>query len=245
MPETPPLKLHVLPPSHPCMAARKALELKGLDYELVEFAPGPHVEQMTAIYGEGNATVPGMQVGEEPVHTSSAIFRKLEELAPDPPLFPPENSDAVHEAERWGDEALQDLGRHLPWGALYFRPEALGTFGGAGPLDPAGTDFAIRVIRATWKYHGLTAEIIASDLEGMPAKIDRVDSLIAAGTIGGDVPNAADLQIASTIRILLVVADLHPLLAGRPCEELAHRLFPDYAGTVPAGAFPAGWVPSS
>ena len=41
-------------------------------------------------------------------------------------------ADAVREAERWGDEELQDLGRRLPWGALHFRPEALGSFGGAG-----------------------------------------------------------------------------------------------------------------
>jgi hypothetical protein len=38
----------------------------------------------------------------------------------------------VREAERWVDEELQDLGRRLPWGALHFRPEALGRF----PDDP-------------------------------------------------------------------------------------------------------------
>ena len=32
--------------------------------------------------------------------------------------LPRELADAVREAERWGDEELQDLGRRLPWGAM-------------------------------------------------------------------------------------------------------------------------------
>ena len=55
-------------------------------------------------------------------------------------------------------------------------------------------------------------------------------------------PSTFVITIGATIRVLLVVADLHPLIAGRPCEELAHRLFPDYEGMVPAGAYPPGWV---
>ena len=48
---SPALKLHVLPPSHPCKAAIAALEIKGLDYEVVELQPGPHVAEMESIYG--------------------------------------------------------------------------------------------------------------------------------------------------------------------------------------------------
>ena len=36
-----------------------------------------------------------------------------------------------------------------------------------------------------------------------PGQLDRVDGWIADGLIGGDKPNAADLQIGSTIRLLL------------------------------------------
>ncbi len=238
----PSLTLHVLPPSHPCMTARAALALKGLEYELIELAPGAHIEEMERIYG--SRTVPGMLVDGEPVHGSRAILARLEELVPDPPLFPEEISDWVREAERWGDEELQDLGRQLGWGSLHFRPEALGTFGGAGALDPAGTDFAIGMLRGTWKYHGISAARLAKDLAGVPAKLDHVDELIAQGVLGGERPNAADLQIAATLRVMLCVGDLHPLMLGRPCEEIARRWFPDYPGEVPAGAFPAGWVPA-
>jgi glutathione S-transferase len=119
----------------------------------------------------------------------------------------------------------------------------MGTFGGAGPLDPAGTDLAIAYARGSWRYHRITAARLAEDLAGLPAKLDEVDALAARGVIGGERPNAADLQIGATLRVLLCVGDLRPLLEDRPAETIARRWFPDYAGEVPAGAFPAGWVP--
>lgn len=240
----PSLTLHVLPPSHPCMTAEAALRRKGLEYERVALTPGPHVEEMQHIYGEGRHTVPGLLVDSEPVHGSVAILERLEQLAPEPALYPVPIADAVREAERWGDGELQDLGRRLPWGALHFRPEAMGTFAGGEPLDPPGTDFAMTFIRGSWKYHGITAERLAADLAGLPAKLDRIEELAADGVIDGEEPTAADLQIGATIRVLLCVEDLRPLLDGTPGERIARRWFPDYAGTVPAGAFPRGWVPA-
>jgi glutathione S-transferase len=239
------LTLHALPPSHPCMAADVALRLKGLEFERIDLTPGPHNDAMEEIYGSGRRTVPGLLVGDEPVHGSRAILARLEEIEPDPPLYPDPIADAVREAERWGDEQLQDLGRRIPWGALHFRPEALGTFGGAGPLDPAGTDFAITYARGSWKYHKISAERLAEDLAGLPAKLDHVDSLAADGIIGGDQATAADLQIGSTLRVLLCVGDVKPLIAGRPGEAIAMRWFPEYQGEIPEGAFPAGWVPQA
>lgn len=240
----PTLTLHALAPSHPCMTVAAALRRKGLAFERVDFAPGDHIEQMAKLYGEGNTTVPGLMVDGDPVHGSLAILERLETLVPEPPLYPEAIAERVREAEEWGDAELQDLGRRLPWGALHFRPEAAGTFGGGGPLDPAGTDFAIRAVRGTWRYHGITAERLAADLAGLPAKIDHVDSLVADGVIGGEEPNAADLQIGATLRVLLTVGDVRPLVEGRPAERIARTWFPDYPGDIPAGAFPAGWVPA-
>jgi glutathione S-transferase len=225
------------------MTVEAALRRKGLEYELVSVGM-PHGEQMESLYGAGNATVPGLTIDDEPVHGSIPILERLEQMVPDPPLYPESIAGAVREAERWGDAELQDLGRRLPWGALHFRPDAMGSFGGAGPLDPAGTDYAIRVLRAMWKYHRISAVRLAEDLAGLPAKLDHVDALAADGIVLGEAPTAADLQIGATLRVLLTVGDLRPLLEGRPAEELARRWFPDYAGEVPAGAFPDGWVPA-
>jgi glutathione S-transferase len=246
MPDARPrLVFHVLPPSHPCATVETALKLKGLEYEKVELRAGPHVEEMQQIYGEGRHTVPGLLVDDEPVHGSNAILERLEQLAPEPSLYPAGLAEAVRAAAQWGDEELQDLGRRLPWGALHFRPEAMGTFAGAGPLDPAGTDFAMRVVRASWKYHRISAVRLAEDLAGLPAKLDHVDGYVAEGVLAGTAPNAADLQIGATLSVLLTVGDVRPLIEGRPAEQVARRWFDDRPGLVPAGAFPAGWVPSA
>ena len=241
----PQLTLHVLPPSHPCMTAEAALRRKGLEYERVVLTPGQHVKEMQRIYGEGRSTVPGLLIGDRPVHGSRAILAALEQLVPDPPLYPEPIADAVRDAELWGDAELQDLGRRLPWGALHFRPEAMGTFGGVEPLDGPGTDFAIGYVHGSWKYHKITATRLHEDLAGLPAKLAHIEDLADQGVIGGHSPNAADLQIGATLRVLLTSGDLRPLIEGGAGERLAKRWFPDYPGEIPAGAFPAGWVPSA
>jgi glutathione S-transferase len=225
------------------MTVEAALKRKSLEYERVTM-PMPHTQPMEEIYGAGNGTVPGLLIGDEPVHGSIPILERLEQLQPDPPLYPEPIAQAVRDAERWGDTELQDLGRRLPWGALHFRPEAMGTFGGADPLDPAGTDFAIRVLKGMWKYHKVSAQQLAEDLAGLPEKLDHVDALADEGILLNEEPNAADLQIGATLRVLLTLGDLRPLVRDRPAEKVARRWFPDYAGDVPAGAFPAGWTPA-
>src|SRR3954467_4412805 len=119
----PSITLHVLPPSHPCMTAEAARKRKGLEYEKVALQM-PHTEEMERIYGPGNSTVPGMLVDGEPVHHSVAILERLEQTAPDPSLYPEPIAEAVHEAERWGDTELQDLGRRLPGGGPPRTPHA-------------------------------------------------------------------------------------------------------------------------
>jgi len=224
------------------MTVSEALRLKGLEYERVELAPGEHPQKMQELYGEGHSTVPGLLIDGEPVHGSRPILARLEQLVAEPTLYP---SPEVREAERWGDEELQDLGRRLPWGAMHFRPEAMGTFGGAGALDGPGTDFAIAYVRASWKYHKISAARLHEDLAGLPALLAHVERLADEGVIGGEQANAADLQIGATLRVLLTVGDLQPLLADSAGERIARTHFTDYAGQIPAGAFPAGWVPSA
>lgn len=199
---------------------------------------------MERIYGPGCTTVPGMVVDEEPVHGTGPILERLDALVPDPTLYPEPIAARVREAERWGDGELQDLRRRLVWGALRFRPEAAGTYAGGPPLEPAGVDFMLSFLHGAWKYHRITAERLAGDLSGLPALLDEADAYAAEGVIGaGITPNAADLQIGASIRLLLTVGDLGPVIEGRPCGALARRWFPDYDGEIPAGAFPAGWVP--
>lgn len=239
-----PLVLHVVPFSHPCLAVSAALGRLGLEHETVTLVSGRHGDEVEAIYGEGRRTVPGLTIGDEPVHGTAAIFARLGELHPDAGLYPEASAEAIRAAEAGIAEELQTSARLLVFGALHFRPEAMATFAGAGQLDPAGTDFAIKTLRATWRYLDITAARVHETLQALPAQLDAVDALLEAGAIGGDEPTAADFQLGSSLHLLAQIGDLRPLVEGRPAGAIASTWFEPGRGDVPAGAFPSGWVPA-
>ena len=243
MSDQPKLVLHAVPFSHPCLAVKAVLDRHGLEYETVDLVSGPHADEVERIYGDGRRTVPGLLVDDEPVHGTTAIFDKLDALVDDADLYPGAVAAAIREAERGIAEELQAAGRNLVFGALHFRPEALGTFAGAGLLDPAGTDFAIRMVRGAWRYIGISAELIAAALKALPEQLDIVDELIEGGVVGGDEPTAVDYQIGASLHLLLQIGDVRPLIEGRPAQKLVDSWFERGPADIPAGAFPAGWVP--
>jgi glutathione S-transferase len=227
--------LFVVPGSHPCACVERALELKGIAYRRVELPPPLHAPIQRAIFGR--RTVPGLRLaGGERVSGSRAILRRLEELAPEPRLLPgdADSRARVEEAERWGDEVLQPLVRRVLWSALSRRPEAIPSF------SEAVAAFAPVLTRAERMLNAVSDDAVRKDLVTLPSHLDRVDAWIADGTLGGEAPNVADLQIAPSIRLLSNVADLRVHLDSRPCLELATRLFPTYPGAVPAGALAVG-----
>lgn len=242
MPISEKVTLHALPPSHPCKTVGAALDHKGIEYEWVDLDFGRHNEQMAKLYGEDAKTVPGLSIGEERIHGSTAILKRLEELVPENPLYPEPIAGPVREAELWADGDLQDFGRRIPWGALYFRPERLGRLNGVDELDPAGTDFAMRFVRSTWKYHSISCERLADDLERLPGMIDRIDGFAAEGLIDGEQPTAADLQIGSSIWVIATICDVRPVIAGSAAARVAERYFGEFVDFVPAGAYPESWV---
>lgn len=237
------LVLHAIPFSHPCLAVSAALDRLGCEYETVTLASGKHAEEIEQIYGEGRRTVPGLLVDGEPVHGTATIFARLDELAPEAGLYPAGVAEAIRGAELGLAEDLQASGRVVTFGALHFRPESMASFAGTPQLDPAGTDFAIRALRATWRYLGISAEGVHTTLQELPGQLDAVDALVEEGVVGGEVPTAADFQLGSSLHLLSQVGDARGLLEGRPAAALATSWFEPGAGDVPAGAFPPGWVP--
>jgi glutathione S-transferase len=245
MPSQPQLVLHAVPFSHPVLAVSAALDRFGDEYETVELVAGKHGEEIEGIHGAGRRTVPGLLVDDEPVHGTAAIFARLDELHPDARLYPEAAADAIREAEAGIAEDLQMSARVLVFGALHFRPESMGTFAGAGQLDPAGTDFAIKTMRATWRYLEISAERVHATLQELPVQLDAVDALVDAGVAGGEAPTAADFQLGSSLRLLAQVGDVRPLVEERPAAAIAAAWFDRGSGDVPAGAFPLGWVPAA
>jgi glutathione S-transferase len=238
-----PHTLYAVHGSHPCLTAERALQLKGQPYRIHEMAPALHVPEQWLRFRK--LTVPALRLGSgEKVVGSRAIVHRLDELVPEPRLLPEDSTarDRVVDAERWGDEVLQPVPRRLAWTGMCARTDAIASYGEGSRLPLPGFVqrlAAPRIARVARWRNGGGEQQARKDLAALPAQLDQVDAWIAEGVMGGAEPNAADLQIAPSIRLLATMEDVKPLLAGRPCLALAMRLFPSYAGHMPKGALPA------
>jgi hypothetical protein len=110
--------------SHPCQTVRVMLDLKEVDYEIVNVPTGFQRVRLP-LAGFRAGTVPAIKLDGRRVQGSRAIARALDERFPDPPLFPtdPERRVAVQEAERWGEEEFQPIPRRLFRFSLAHNPE--------------------------------------------------------------------------------------------------------------------------
>lgn len=242
-------RLFVIPGSHPSMAARLMLERKGLEYKRVDLIPVVSKAVLKAQRFPG-VTVPALKIDGRRVQGTRQIALALDELRPDPPLLPadPERRAKVEEADHWADGELQSLARRTLWWALRRDRAPMATYAEGARLGlPVGlaVKTAAPIVALAARLNEATDENVQRDLAGLPAALDRVDALIADGTIGGPEPNLADYQVAGCVRLLLSVDDVKPLIEGRPAAELARRLVPDFPGRVPAGALPADWLPAT
>lgn len=238
-------KLYVLPGSHPCAAVEAALKLKAVDYEAVNLLPMSQMIVGPLRYG--GPTVPGMRLDGERLVGSRAIMRRLDELAPEPRLLPPAGDPSyarVLELERWGDEVLQSVPRRIIDAAFLRRPETMESYAGDVKLPlprwllrPA-MPLTARLMAIKNKARDENAR---ADVAALPGQLDRIDAWIADGLLGGERPNAADLQIGSTVRLLMSIGDVRPLIESRPAARLA-RYFPPMVGEIPAGVLPPDWL---
>jgi glutathione S-transferase len=239
------LKLYALPGSHPCDAVEAALALKAIPYRRIDLLPSSEI--LIGPLRWGGTTVPGVRVDGERLVGSRRIMRRLDELAPRPPLLPEPGSGAyarVLELERWGDEVLQSVPRRILDVAFLRRPTAMLSYVGDAKLPlPAGlmrpaTPVSARLMAL--KNHA-SEDAARADIAALPGQLERIDGAIGEGLLGGEQPNAADLQIGSTIRLLLTIADLRPLIEAHEATALT-RYFPRRAGEIPVGVLPAEWV---
>jgi glutathione S-transferase len=222
-----------------------ALQLKSIPYKRIDLLPSVEVLLGPLLYG--GRTVPGMRIDGERLVGSRRIMRRLDELAPEPPLLPVPGSSAyarVLEAERWGDEVFQSVPRRLIDVAFMRRPAVMESYAANAklPLPRALLRPALPLSARLMALKNHARDDVArADLAALPNQLERVDGWIAEGLLGGEQPNAADLQIGSTIRILQSIGDVRPLIEEHPAAQLA-RYFPPMAGEVPAGVLPAEWL---
>jgi len=238
-------RLYVIPGSHPAMAVRRMLELKGIPYKRVDLMPVISRGVLRALRFQSH-TVPSLRIGGRKVTGSREIARLLDRIQPDPPIFPsdPEQRARVEDAERWGEESLADPVRRIFWNATRRDRSGMGTYAEGAKLGvPIG--LAVRtaapIIAAEIRINGAQDDPARADVAALPAALDRIDAWIAEGVLGGDPPNAADLQIAAGLRLAMSLDDLRPLIESRPAGELAPRANPEFAGRT-AAVLPAEWL---
>jgi glutathione S-transferase len=240
-----PIRLYGIRLSHPVLAVRGMLDRKGLPYRYVQLLGGMHPPSLLAL-GFRGVTVPAMKLpGGRRVQGSLGIAQALEDLAPNPSLYPADSTArrAAEEAERWGETVLQPVPRRLiRWGLSHHLSQRRWFADVATPLpaprvnaillSPLAPVFARQV--------GASDQRVRRDLNGLPGLLDEVDRLLAEGVIGGKELGAADFQIGASVRMLLAFQDAGRVVAGRPAEAFARRVVPDYP-EIP-GVLPSAWV---
>jgi glutathione S-transferase len=225
-----------------------ALQLKSMAYKRVDLIPSTEVLLGPLLWGGG--TVPGMRIGGERLVGSRRIMRRLDALAPEPPLLPPPGDpshDRVLEAERWGDEVLQSVPRRILDAAFMRRPATMESYAADAklplprPLLRPAMPLSARLMALKNRARD---ESVRADLAALPGQLEQIDGWIAEGLLGGERPNAADLQIGSSIRMLMSIGDVRPLIDGPPARPAAQltRYFPRMAGEIPAGVLPGDWL---
>jgi glutathione S-transferase len=237
--------LYWFPISHPSQAARLMLERKQIDYRPVNLMPGLH-PMLVRVFGFQGTTVPALRLDGRRVQGSLAISRVLDEIEPESPLFPPDGGRrrAVEEAEIWGERVLQPIPRRIFRWWLSSNREARVLMAREVMRMPAPRLMAATngpIVRALARKSRAYTDRVRADVSGLAAKLDHVDTLIADGVIGEDEPNAADYQIGTSVRALMVFDDLRPLVETRPAGKLALTVLPEFGAPMPR-FLPRDWL---
>ena len=232
-------RIYVIPISNPSTAGAAMVRHKRIPHRVVTLMPGFH-PVLVRMAGFERHTVPALEVDGRKVQGSRQIARFLDQLAPDPPLFPrdAEARTRVEEAESWGEQALQPVPRRLFRYLMLTQSSARIWMGSEIMRLPAAAAIAplfMPVIRRLAAISHADDAGVRATVEHLPELLDHVDDLIAEGTIGGAKPNAADFQILGSVRVLLEFEDLAGALAGRVSVPAARRLYPDWPGPIPPG----------
>jgi glutathione S-transferase len=229
--------LYAMPGSHPAMAARLMLEAKGVEYKRTDLMPVISRGAVRAVGFPGH-TVPALKMDGEKVQGTGEIARFLDAKIPEPRFVPtdPEQLAKVEEIEAFGDVDLQGIARRTTWSALRRDKAPLRSYSEGAKLGiPIGLAVATAapVIWSGVRLNDADDDHLRADMEALPAALDKVDSAIKDGVIGGKQPNIGDYQVASSLALLMTMDDIRPAIENRPAGKLAKKLVPDFPGHAP------------
>ena len=221
------------------------LKLKGIPFKRTDLFPVMQKLVVRAL-GFPKQTVPAMKIDGRKIQGSREIARELDRIQPEPPLFPadPEQRAAVEEAERFGDEELQHPIRQIDLvGAQEGQGAAAQLLEGAKLGIPIGLAVATAgpILALAARYQrGHRRERARATSRPCRACSQRVDDLIAAGVLDGEQLNAADFQIAPSLRLAMTMQDLRPAIDARPGGQVRTPRHPRLRRGRPAGPPPPG-----
>ena len=230
--------------SHPVITAELMLRFKGVEFTRFDLPNMTHRVILPLMRYRGS-TVPVMAFEGRTISGTMKIARALEQFVPEPPLFPATDRVAIEAAEAWADAGLQDGVRQLARYATGKDPEAISAFID-GPLLGVPEHVVLKAVPvmrpAVMLQMRISEETARRCLEALPAQLDRVDALLADGVIGGERPNAADFQVAPSVRLMLCFDQLREHIDARPAGRHARALVPEYRGRF-REVLPAQWLP--
>jgi glutathione S-transferase len=229
-------KLYGFQGAAPSFSAELMLRHKGIRYRRVNvmwFMAGRSLPAK----GFPGRTAPALLLDGRPVQTNRAIARALDELVPDPPLFPSDPVERWHveAAEGFGDEVLQHATRRM---FLWSSTRDLGSVTphpaiGRMPF-PRNRWLRARLMRRPFVHYGITDAVVRSDFEALPGMLNLLDAFMADGVLGAPRLTAADFQIAPLIAALAGISRLRAEIEPRPVATLIDRVLP--AGSSPRTA---------
>jgi glutathione S-transferase len=224
-------KLYVILGSHACRAGKLMLDHKGIPYRAVTLPTG--MQRLMPLWRFPDGTVPALAIDGRRVQRNIAIARALDQLKPDPPLFPSDQAQRqrVEEAEYWADDVFQMATRRIGLSiALHPEPARVSDRGGSGRLGPMlwRHDRTRRpAMRMLCRFvFDVNPRTEAELLRELPEQLDRVDAWIGAGVLNGEQLNAADFAIAPCVALLTYRPDLRADIASRPVTAMIDRLLP-------------------
>jgi glutathione S-transferase len=239
------VRLFSMPGSHAATTGQLLLGHKEIDYKRTDLLPVVSWLVLKALRFP-DVTVPAVRIDGERVQGTRAIARELERRKPEPPLFPadPDRRRAVEEAECFGDEELQQRIREIfLWSARKDHSGLVGYLEGAKIGMPHGVAGRIAgpFIAIDARSRGATDDNVRRAIAALPGMLQRIDDWIAAGVLGGEPANVADLQIAPSLRLAMSLDDLRPAIEGRPAGRLATQIVTHFPGRTPA-VLPPEWL---
>jgi len=208
--------------SHYSEKVRWALAWKGVEHRRRSPVPGAHMAVAAWLTRGGQVTFPVLEIDGRRIGDSTAIIAALEELYPEPPLYPadPARRRRALELEDFFDEELGPDIRHLAWhefGNDRERFTELMRQTAPGPLAKMpGAAAAYARVFTTLRFRADDPHRAERGRAKVLAALDRLEAELGDGEyLVGDAFTVADLTAASLFYPLVVPPE-GPMPADQP-----------------------------